>query len=125
MTLSCCILEKICCSQCEESKVLSCNRAHQETLPTVMELWVEWMQSTSCNCGCKTQTRNKPLLQQGSVTLITCCILSRNSLLLKIKEFNSCKPTTYFRRQGMLPRENYGNVIPPLHFQKQALENMN
>lgn len=46
----------------EDSKMLSCNRAHQETLPRVMELWIEWMQSTSCNRGCKMETRNKSLL---------------------------------------------------------------
>lgn len=105
----------------EDSKMLSSKRPHQETLPAAMELWIEWLQSTSHNCGCKTQPRNKALLQQGSVTLLTCCISPRNRLLLKIKEFNSCKPTTYFRRQGMLPRENYGNVIPPQHFQKTSI----
>lgn len=47
---------------CEDSKMLSCNRAHWVTLPTAMEPWIEWMQSTPYNCGCKTQTRNKPLL---------------------------------------------------------------
>lgn len=31
---------------CEDSKMLSCNRAHWETLPTAMEPWTEWMQST-------------------------------------------------------------------------------
>lgn len=46
----------------ENSKMLSSNRAQQETLPAAMELWIKWMQSTSQNCGCKTQTRNKALL---------------------------------------------------------------